>query len=258
MRAVTLAAAGAVWRRQYLVWRKLIWSSLATNVCNPLLFLFAFGFGLGAVMAEQEGVDYLAFVVPGMMCYSTMFVASFETTVSAFARYSMQRTWDATLATSVTLEEMLFGEALWAASKAMLSAGCVMLVGGLWGGVPSWAGAAAAVPILFLAGLGFAAQGLLCTAFARGFDAFGYFFTFWTTPMFVFSGVFFSLDRFPPLIGTAAWVLPMPHLLALIRPLTTGAGLEPLPALGHLAVLLAYFAIPFTVATARIRARMFD
>ena len=40
----------AVWRRQFLVWRKLIWSSLTTNVLNPLLFLFAFGFGLGAVV----------------------------------------------------------------------------------------------------------------------------------------------------------------------------------------------------------------
>ena len=102
MQGVALSAAAAVWRRQYLVWRKLIWSSLATNVCNPLLFLFAFAFGLGAVMAEQEGIAYLAFVVPGMMAYTTMFVASFETTVSAFARYSLQRTWDATLATSVT------------------------------------------------------------------------------------------------------------------------------------------------------------
>lgn len=258
MRGLSPAAAAAIWRRQYLVWRKLIWSSLATNVCNPLLFLFAFGFGLGAVMAEQEGVAYLAFVVPGMMCYTTMFVASFETTVSAFARYSLQRTWDAALATSVTLEEMLFGEALWAASKAMLSAGCVLAVGGLWGGVLSWPGAIAALPVLFLAALGFAAQGLLCTAFARGFDAFSYFFTFWTTPMFVFSGVFFSLDRFPPVVGTLAWALPMPHLLALVRPLTTGAGLEPLAAVGHGLVLLAYLIVPFAVATAKIRTRMFD
>lgn len=258
MHSVALSAAGAVWRRQFLVWRKLIWSSLATNVCNPLLFLFAFAFGLGAVIAEQEGIAYLAFVVPGMMAYTTMFVAGFETTVSAFARYSLQRTWDATLATAVTVDELLLGEALWAASKAMLSAVCVLLVGGLWGGITAWAGAVAALPILFVAGLGFAAQGLLCTAFARGFDNFSYFFTFWTTPMFVFSGVFVSLDRFPDTLAAAAWLLPMPHLLALVRPLTSGAGLEPLPATAHGLVLLLYFVIPFVAATARIRRRMFD
>ena len=258
MHSVALSAAAAVWWRQYLVWRKLIWSSLATNVCNPLLFLFAFAFGLGAVMAEQEGIAYLAFVVPGMMAYTTMFVASFETTVSAFARYSLQRTWDATLATSVTLEELLLGEALWAASKAMFSAICVLLVGGLWGGIPSWTGAVAALPILFVAALGFAAQGLLCTAFARGFDSFSYFFTFWTTPMFVFSGVFFSLERFPDHLADAVWLLPMPHLLALVRPLTTGTGLQPLPAAAHGLVLLAYFVLPFGAAVARVRRRLFD
>ena len=76
----------AVTRRQYLVWRKVIWSSLTTNVANPILFLFAFGFGLGAVVDRMAGLGYLAFVVPGMMAYSAMFAASFETTIGSFAR----------------------------------------------------------------------------------------------------------------------------------------------------------------------------
>ena len=71
----------AVTRRQYLVWRKVIWSSVTTNIANPILFLFAFGFGLGAVVDRMAGLSYLAFVVPGMMAYSAMFAASFETTV---------------------------------------------------------------------------------------------------------------------------------------------------------------------------------
>ena len=43
MQAGTLVSAYslAVTWRQYVVWRKLIWSSLVTNVANPLLFLFA-------------------------------------------------------------------------------------------------------------------------------------------------------------------------------------------------------------------------
>ena len=59
--AVAIAAHSlAVCRRQYLVWRKLIWASLTTNVANPLLFLFAFGFGLGAVISDLgERVEVL-------------------------------------------------------------------------------------------------------------------------------------------------------------------------------------------------------
>ena len=76
----------AVTWRQYVVWRKLIWSSLVTNVANPLLFLFAFGFGLGRFIDVMDGVDYLAFVIPGMIAYSAMFAASFETTIGSFSR----------------------------------------------------------------------------------------------------------------------------------------------------------------------------
>ncbi len=253
-----VAGASAVWLRQLLVWRKLIWSSLAVNVLNPILFLFAFGFGLGAVVQQQGGVPYLAFVVPGMMCYSVMFVSSFETTISAFARFSMQRTWDATLATPVTLTELLAGEALWAASKAMFSTVCVLLVGGLWGGVLSWSGALLALPILVIGGLGFAAQGLLWMSLARSFDFFSYFFTFWTTPMFVFSGVFFELARFPPFVRALAWILPMPHLITLVRPLTTGQAIGLAPLSGHLLYLVLFAVVPFAVARRRVAARMFD
>jgi lipooligosaccharide transport system permease protein len=193
-----------------------------------------------------------------MACYSVMFVASFETTISAYARYSIQRTWDATLATPITLTELLGGEALWAASKAMLTVVCVLVIGSIWGGVPSLGGALLALPILFIAGMGFASQGLLCTAYAKGFEAFSYFFTFWTTPMFVFSGVFFELSRFPGPVRLLAWLLPMPHLLALIRPLTTGIGQALWPALGHLGYLLLFCIVPFALARRRVRQRMFD
>ena len=119
----------AVWQRNALTWRRLMWSSLASNVANPLIFLFAFGFGLGSVIDTMQGVTYLAFIVPGMMAYSAMFAATFETTISAYARFKMQKTWDAMLSSPLTLAELLTGELLWAACKGMISCSCVLLVG---------------------------------------------------------------------------------------------------------------------------------
>ena len=63
------------------------------------------------------------------MAYSAMFAASFETTIGSFARFNMQKTWDAVLATPVSLIELLLGEAFWAACKALFSAVCVLVVG---------------------------------------------------------------------------------------------------------------------------------
>jgi lipooligosaccharide transport system permease protein len=248
----------AVCRRQYLVWRKLIWASLTTNVANPLLFLFAFGFGLGAVIDDMGGLRYLAFVVPGMMAYSAMFAASFETTIGSYARFNMLKTWDAVLATPVSLMELLLGEAFWAAAKALFSAVCVLAVGALWGGVGSLPGALASLPLIFLAGLAFAACGLAATAHAKTWEFFSYFFTFWVTPMFVFSGVFFGVDRFPDYVQPIAWVLPMTHVIEVVRPLVAGQDLPLWPALGHIAYVTALATAAFTLAYRRLRVRLFD
>jgi lipooligosaccharide transport system permease protein len=248
----------AVCHRQYLVWRKLIWASLTTNVANPLLFLFAFGFGLGAVIDDMGGLRYLAFVVPGMMAYSAMFAASFETTIGSYARFNMLKTWDAVLATPVSLMELLLGEAVWAAAKALFSAVCVLVVGALWGGVGSLPGALLSLPLIFLAGFTFAACGLAATAHAKSWEFFSYFFTFWVTPMFVFSGVFFGVDRFPSYVQPISWVLPMTHVIEVVRPLTAGQP-QSLPwALLHIGYVTALAAAAFWLAYRRLRIRLFD
>ena len=248
----------AVTWRQYLVWRKLIWSSLATNVANPLLMLFAFGFGLGRFIETINGIDYLAFVVPGMVAYSTMFAASFETTIGSFTRYYMQRNWNAVLATPVTLSELLFGEVLWAALKGMLSALCVFIVGWMWGGIPSIGGALIALPLVFVASVGFACYGLVATSLAKGYEFFSYFFSFWVTPMFVFSGVFFEIDRFPVFVQWISWALPLTHLVAVIRPLTAGTPLDPGMAAIHIGYTLILTVAAFVIAYRKTRQRMFD
>jgi lipooligosaccharide transport system permease protein len=248
----------AVVRRQYLVWRKVIWSSLTTNVANPILFLFAFGFGLGAMVDRMAGLGYLAFVVPGMMAYSAMFAASFETTVGSFARFDFQKTWDATLATPVTLLELLLGEAFWATCKAMISALCVLVVGALWGGVGSIGGALLSLPVILLGSFAFATCGLVATAYARSWEFFSYFFTFWITPMFVFSGVFFAVDRFPDYIEPIAWILPMTHLIQVVRPLVAGQDFALLAALGHVIYIAVLGGAAFAVAYRRLKTRLFD
>ncbi len=250
--------SGSVWRRNFTVWRKLMWPSLTTNVLDPLIFLFAFGYGLGAVVEQIGGLDYLTFVVPGMMCYAAMFAASFESTISTYARFSLQRTWDAILATPVTLTELMLGEMLWAATKGMFSACCVIVVGTVWGGVPNLAGALLALPVLALGALCFASCGLVTTAHAKTWDIFAYYFTFWVTPMFVFSGTFFEVTRFPWFIQAIAWLLPMTHLIAVVRPLTAGVALDPLAASGHLFYVAALAVAAFALARHRFGRRLFD
>jgi lipooligosaccharide transport system permease protein len=247
----------AVWRRNALVWRRLVGPSLATNVLDPLIFLFAFGYGLGAVIDKVGGLNYLSFVVPGMMCYAAMFAASFESTISTYARFHMQRTWDAILATPVTLTELMLGEMSWAATKGLFASCCVILVGSVWGGIGSPWGVALALAVLALGAVCFACCGLVVTAHAKSWDIFSYFFTFWVTPMFMFSGTFFEVSRFPWFVQVLAWILPMTHLIAVVRPLTAGLGLDPLAAFGHLSYLVALALAAFNFARIKFGARLF-
>ena len=76
--------------------------------------------------------------------------------------------------------------------------------------------------------------------------------------MFIFSGVFFSVDRFPDYVEPVTWILPMTHLIEVVRPLTAGQDLGLAAALGHLSYLLALCVAAFLLAHRRLRDRQRD
>ena len=57
-----------VWRRNMLVWRKLMAAAILSNLADPLIMLFGLGYGLGALLPSVEGMSYIAFFAsPGAM-----------------------------------------------------------------------------------------------------------------------------------------------------------------------------------------------
>src|SRR5689334_24741441 len=108
-----------VWQRNLLVWRKLAIASVLGNIADPLLFMLALGYGIGAFVPEMDGMPYIAFIGTGMVCQSAMFTASFEGMYSAFSRMHVQRTWDAIINAPVSLDDVVFAEWIWCASKSV-------------------------------------------------------------------------------------------------------------------------------------------
>ena len=86
----------AVFLRNLLVWRKLAIPSLVGNIAEPLMWLVAFGYGMGALVGQvQMGgtkVPYILFLASGSICMSAMNAASFEALYSAFSRMHVQKT----------------------------------------------------------------------------------------------------------------------------------------------------------------------
>jgi lipooligosaccharide transport system permease protein len=242
-----------VWRRNVLVWRKLAVPSMLGNLADPMLYMLGFGYGLGRMLPDVFGTSYIAFLAAGTVCSSTMMSASFEAMYSGFSRMHVQRTWDAILNAPITLDDVVVGEALWAASKSFLSGSAVLLVATVLGLVKTWL-ALWVLPIMFLTGIAFASLGLVMTALSPSYDFFMYYFTLFLTPMMMLCGVFFPADQFPPALQVAASLLPLTHAVALVRPLMADV-IPPNIAL-HVAVLVAYACAAFYIALALTRRRL--
>jgi len=243
----------AVWRRNYLVWRKLAAASIAGNIIDPLFYLLGFGLGFATMIPEVEGVKYIAFLAGGTICYTTMLAASFEALYSGFARMHVQRTWEGIMNAPVSLEDVVLAEWVWAASKSLLSGTAILLVAIALGLSQSWT-MVLIVPLAFLIGLAFAGMGLVVTALAKSYDFFTYWFTLVLTPQMLLCGVFFPVSGLPPWVQAIASALPLTHAIAIGRPLFLGQW--PQDGLLHAALLGAWGVAGFAIALRLFRRRL--
>ena len=242
-----------VWQRNFLVWRKLALPSVLGNLVDPLIYMLGLGYGLGGLLPPIDGVSYLSFLASGTVVASTMHAATFEVLYSAFSRMHVQKTWDAILNTPLTVDHVLAGELVWAATKSLLSGLAILLVIVALG-LTSSRLALWVIPVVFLTGLAFAALGLIVCALSPSFDFFMYYFTLFITPRILVSGVFFPAEQLPPVIHALSGLLPLSHAVQLARPLLLGA--IPDHAAIHVGVLLATAISGFCIAAALTRRRL--
>ncbi len=228
-------------------------SSILGHLADPVIYMLGLGYGLGGMLPNIDGIPYITFLAAGTVCYSTMNSASFEALYSGFARMHEQRTWEAILNTPITLDDIVFSEMVWAASKSLLSGLAVLAVIWVMGLSHSplslWI-----IPLAFLVGLCFAALGLIMTALAPGYDFFMYYFTLVITPMVILCGVFFPVAQLPVWLQSVSAFLPLTHAIALARPLLSNT--LPPQFILHIAVLVAYVLCGFYVALVLFRRRL--
>ncbi len=245
-----------VFLRNLLVWRKLAVPSVLANIAEPLIWLIAFGYGLGALVGQVQlgdtQVPYLVFLASGSICMSAMNAASFEALYSAFSRMHVQKTWSGILNAPVSLDNVVVAEMLWAAYKAVFTVTAILIVM-LALGISTSPKLAVAWLVLAGAGITFASMALIFNALAKGYDFFNYYFTLFLTPMMFLSGVFFPRDQLPPLLRVVSDWLPLTNAVELVRPLFMDRW--PDTPLRHLAVLAAYAVVAFWLALVLTRRR---
>ncbi|KON34263.1 ABC transporter permease [miscellaneous Crenarchaeota group-1 archaeon SG8-32-1] len=210
------------WMRNKDVFMKTYKTNFLPSLLEPVLYLLALGFGLGGFVQPINGQPYIQFIAPALVAVSMMFSSFYECTFASFVRMYYQKTFDAIIATPVSIEEVITGEILWGATKSLINSSIVLGVIIIFG-VPPTPLFLLIPPLSFLVGLLFSSIAMCFTAIVPNIDSFNYPNFLFITPMFLLSGTFFPLTSMPELVQTLAQVfLPLTNAVTVTRALASG------------------------------------
>jgi lipooligosaccharide transport system permease protein len=246
--------AGKVWYRNLVVFFRTWHVNFFPPLIEAFLYLFAIGMGIGTYVKEIGGIPYVNYIAPAILAISVMNSAFFECTYGSYVRMYYQKSFDAMIATPLSIEDVIAGELLWGATRSVIYVTIMLPVLTVFG-VISIPLSLLAIPLAFLGGLMFAGIAMCFTAITPSIDTLNYPSFLLITPMALFSGTFFPLTLLPELLQYIALAfLPLTHLVAMMRMLTLPA-LTALVLL-HLAWIILVTAIFSIVAINLMRRRL--
>ena len=246
--------ARKVWHRNMVVFARTWQVNFFPPLVEALLYLFAIGLGIGSYVKEIEGIPYVTFIAPAILAIAVMNSAFFECTYGSYVRMYYQKSFDAMIATPLSIEDVIAGELLWGATRSVIYVLIMLPVLAVFG-VISLPLALLAIPLAFLGGLMFAGIAMCFTAVTPGIDTLNYPSFLFITPMSLFSGTFFPLTLMPiALQYVALALLPLTHIVAIMRMFTLGT-VSPVLLL-HLAWIIMVTVLCCIVAINLMRKRL--
>ena len=230
-------------------WRSTTFSAMV----EPTIYLLAFGFGFGSLVAKVQGLDYVEFVGTGTVATAIMFASVFATMFGTFVKREFQHTYDAILAAPVDPEELVTGEVLWVSARAGVFGCAPLLVAMLFGLDPSWG--MLTIPLIgVVTGFGWAAFGVLVSAVLKSIDHFSYVTSTVVTPVFLVAGTYFPLDGLPQWAQIAGEFNPLHHCVELVR--HASFGWHGWVDLGHLGAIVLFGIVMWRLAIWRTTIRL--
>jgi lipooligosaccharide transport system permease protein len=246
-----------VWQRNFIVYLQNWKIRFIAPILEPLFYLLAFGYGLSTLVGNirENGmeVSYTTFIAPALIAINIMNNAFFENTYGSFVRMYYQKTFDAMMATPLTVNEIIAGEIVWGATKSMIATIIMMAVISAFGLIQYPSGLLL-IPLAFLGGMAFGAVGMYFTGMVSHIDLFNLPFFLFITPMFLFSGTFFPIENLPQWAQIVAMTLPLTHLVGLARSLCYSRFEGTM--LWQLSYLMVFLAVFFPLALYKMRKRL--
>jgi lipooligosaccharide transport system permease protein len=236
--------AWRVWHRNLVVFTRTWKVNFFPPLIEAFLYLSAIGLGIGSYIGVIDGIPYVNFIAPAILAISVMNSAFFECTYGSYVRMYYQKSFDAMIATPLSIEDVIAGELLWGATRSVIYV--IIMLPVLAGfGVISLPASLLAIPVAFLGGLMFAGIGMCFTSITPGIDTLNYPAFLFITPMTLFSGTFFPLTLLPAVLQDIALIfLPLTHLVAVMRMCTLPAfSWFILVSLAWMGIITAFFCL---------------
>ena len=255
MRRLEPAAITGVMSREVANFRSYWKSTTFSSVLEPVIYLVAFGLGLGSTIVDKvDGLDYVEFVGTGMVATAVIFSSALPAMFGTFVKHRFQNTYDAILAAPVDVEELVTAEMLWIGIRAGFY-GCFPLIVAIAFGLNPAPGMLLVPLFALITGLGFAAFGIAVAGTVQKIDQFSYVTTLFVTPLFLLAGTFFPINQLPEGFQIAAQFNPLHQLVELVRHASFGfQATDPL----RLAALIAFAVALWRLAVRQMTARLID
>jgi len=187
---------------------------------QPILFLFALGFGFGPTFARAGEGNYIQFLAPGVIGMSVLFSAVF---------FGIEIIWDRqfgflkeTLVAPVSRFHIMLGRTLGGATVSSIQGLIVLIISSIAGFRPSIFGVLLSLPIMFLGAIVFTALGTAIASKLEDMHAFQLIMNFLIMPLFFLSGALFPLSNLPPTLDFITRMNPMTYAVDGLRGALTG------------------------------------
>lgn len=229
-----------------VVLRRSFGKFFSSRLVGPLLYLVAFGWGLGRSI-QVDGGNYLEFIVPGIIALGAMNTSFNAVGVNLNISRLYYKTLDEYLIAPISAAAFVSGKVLAGSVRGLIDALVILALAFLFGAhlaVGGWF-----FLVVLLTCFVFSALGVVAAMVVNSHEDMANFSTFVILPMSFLCGTFFLPDRLPKVFGFIIEVLPLTHASYLLRSLASGQGIIPL----SLAVLAFYAVILFAVGVAVVR-----
>jgi ABC-2 type transport system permease protein len=204
-----------LWRREVNRFMKIKKQTLGAPLLETFLYISVFGAALGSRIKQLHGIDYVVFVIPGLIMMSFA-INSFANNSSSILQQKFQGAIQDQLSSPASPLELLLAFSLGGFMRGLIVAGLTFIVASLLVDLPV-DHILVLVPSLFLVGFFFSQLGVLTGVRAEQFDDVAFVQTFVLTPLIFLGGVFYSATLLPQPFETLTHFNPVYYMINLVR-----------------------------------------